>query len=199
MIARALSYFYFQTWNFRLWTPPDRKFLLRKIFPHFDNDPNVHSVLFVGVQRYTRGYDRKFASAKFISIERDPKLARFAGAHHIVGDAVDIARFRQSHFPQGLDLVILNGVIGYGVNEENGVERVVTELAAQLNPGGQLVIGYNPNLTPDIELDAIPAIGRYFAFGSWFGTAAPAFRLPLLRNAVHEYRFFSRNAIQVTI
>jgi hypothetical protein len=187
---RAISFFYFQTWNFGLWSPPDRKYLTQEILSRFGKDPTIKNVLFVGVQRYTKSYAAYFPNARFITIDFDPKLTKFGSRFHICDDVVNLSRYQKTYFPDGIDLCVLNGVIGYGVNSKAETEAMLSEIEKLMNPSKTLIIGYNPFLTPQIKLSEINKLSDSFRRSP--GETETEFVLPFHSHAVHRYSFYTK-------
>lgn len=192
---KLYSYFYFQSWNLGLWTPPDRRFLKNQILPSYAENPDVKTVLFVGVRRYTRTYTKFFKRAQFITIDNDPAAERFGSRDHICADIRTLGQW-QSRFPRGLDLVFLNGVIGFGLNDVASVEETIQLLARHLRPGGRLVLGVNPLKDSHISLDRLESLRANFSPVGLTNEAPDryTFSFPLLPGARHEYRFFARRS-----
>jgi SAM-dependent methyltransferase len=80
--------------------------------------------------------------------------------HHIVGD---VTRIDDLCTPDSFDAVLLNGVIGDGLDEEGQMNRAVTAIARILRPNGILLIGWNSlKKHPDpVQLKAVAAYFRH--------------------------------------
>jgi SAM-dependent methyltransferase len=69
-----------------------------------------------------------------------PSRKRYGAAHHIVDGLQNLDR----HFaPNSLDLILCNGVFGWGLDERADVERAFAVCAQCLSAGGVLVIGWD--------------------------------------------------------
>jgi hypothetical protein len=139
---------------------PDRRYLEEQILPHVVAS-GFSRVLFVGCRRYTRRYGRWFdgSSTDFWTVDCDPRAARFGEPErHLVCDIRAIgSRVRRESF----DLVILNGIFGFGVDDEASMEETLTAIHSILIPAGKLIVGWNEGLTPDPwELDAMRRLFR---------------------------------------
>ena len=44
---------------------------------------------------------------------------------------------------ESFDVVVANGVIGWGLNEQAGFEQMMAQCHRVLKPGGLLILGYN--------------------------------------------------------
>jgi SAM-dependent methyltransferase len=59
---------------------------------------------------------------------------------HIVAPIQDV----HLHVPPAtFDVVVMNGVYGWGVNDRPALTAALTSIAAVLKPGGKLVLGWN--------------------------------------------------------
>jgi SAM-dependent methyltransferase len=116
----------------------DRRVLEQIIFPHFLNDRKYRDVLFVGCDWYTAGYNAWFEEKNYWTIESDPKLRKFGAKQHIVDSLQNLPR----HFPAGtLDLIVCNGVFGWGLDAATDVEKAVAACYDALREGGILLVG----------------------------------------------------------
>ena len=126
--------------RFRLQTKPDRYILENVIFGALLADEDIHRLLFVGCASYTRSYSSYFVDREFWTIDVDERMARHGGPRHIVGSITEMSR----HFPPGsLDVVICNGVIGFGLDTEEECDRAFRECYVCLRSGGLLIVGWD--------------------------------------------------------
>jgi SAM-dependent methyltransferase len=141
---------------------PDRKVLDTVILPPLIRDPACRRVVFVGCDWYTRHYEDMFAGADYWTIEVDPARARFGARQHLVGPMVEIGE----RFPPGsVDLVICNGVVGWGLNDPLEIEASLRACLKALRPGGVLVIGWNDIPEKRVaDLESIPALREFRPF-----------------------------------
>jgi SAM-dependent methyltransferase len=126
---------------------PDRVFLEKRIFPALLK-LDLRRALLIGVAYYTWRYPAMFArrGVETWTIDIDPIKSRW-GSHgrHVTGDAMELLRY----FPAAdLDLVVFNGVLGYGIDDVASAARVFRAVAAVLKPGGLLVLGWNTDKHP---------------------------------------------------
>jgi hypothetical protein len=92
----------------------DRRVLEQVIFPYFLNDKSCKTVLFVGVHWYTRGYNKRFENSKrYITIDFDPSKRKYGANEHLVDDIKNLGKHLG---PLSLDLILMNGVFGWGLN-----------------------------------------------------------------------------------
>lgn len=118
----------------------DRRVLEQVIFPYFVDRAEFSSVLFVGTAWYTEPYTQIFRAKNYWTIEIDPSQAQYGSSNHIVDSIEHIDR----HFlPRSLNLIICNGVFGWGFDAKPSVEAAFARCFDLLRPGGVLVVGWN--------------------------------------------------------
>jgi SAM-dependent methyltransferase len=116
----------------------DRRILEQIIFPHFLRNRECKDLLFVGCDWYTQGYNAWFEEKNYWTIDVDPTMRKFGAKQHIVDGLQNISH----HFPRGsLDLIVCNGVFGWGLDDATAVEQAVGGCREVLRHGGILVIG----------------------------------------------------------
>lgn len=166
----------------------DRAVLEQKIFPHYYSNPLVCDVLFVGCNTYTAHYQSEFfPDVNFVTLEPDFELAKFGASCHIVAPLEELGR----HCPPGsFDLIICNGVFGWGLNDYDQCEAAFNQCHECLVHGGHLVLGWDdlPQRTP-VPLDRLRSLARFhkqvFApLGSWRYRTDTPFR--------HTYDFYRK-------
>ena len=169
---------------------PDRTVLETIIFPYFQHVSEVQSVLFVGCDWYTRHYESAyFAGKDYWSIDPAPRARKFAGRQHVVAPLEELGR----HFrPERFDLIVCNGVFGYGLNEPGQCEQAFRECHSRLRVNGYLVMGWDdtPERTP-VPMRAVRSLAAFERFefpplGSWRYTTDTAYR--------HTFDFYRRSA-----
>lgn len=156
----------------------DRRVLEQVIFKHVLTLAWVRRVLFVGCDWYTKHYERSFFNKHdYWTLDCSERAARFGGTHHIL-DRVE--RLDQHFCEARFDLILLNGVYGFGLNTPNACERAFEHCHSRLAEHGQLVFGWNdiPARTP-VALESIQSL-RLFQpetfppLGVWrYRTATP--------------------------
>lgn len=116
----------------------DRHVLEQIIFPHFLQDLECRDILFVGCDWYTQGYNAWFEQKNYWTIEIDPAMRRFGAKQHIVGGLQNIS---DHFFPGSLDLIVCNGVFGWGLDAAMDVEKAIRGCHEALRDGGVLIVG----------------------------------------------------------
>lgn len=126
--------------NLFSWNKADRRLLERTILPAIAKMANCKRVLFVGCEYYTRPYARLFRHLEFWTIDVDAKRARYGSRNHVVGT---VERLEQ-HFAEGyFDVIICNGVFGWGLNTREAAEAAFGACYRCLSERGLFVLGWD--------------------------------------------------------
>jgi SAM-dependent methyltransferase len=140
----------------------DRRYMTKKILPALALS-KLQRVLFVGCKEYTARYGKRLTRAgiEYWTTDVNPSAASWGEkGHHIV---CDIAKIDEVCPADSFDAVLLNGVIGDGVDDESAINRTVTAIARILRPNGILLIGWDslkkhPN---PVEIEAVTTYFRH--------------------------------------
>ena len=123
----------------------DRRVLEQVVFRELIVSGKCRKVLFVGCEFYTKWYPRVFeffTDILFATVEPEPSRARFGSKnHHTVGTMETLADspgHRSSY-----DLVILNGIFGFGMDTPEEKTKAFETAYELLKPGGKFLVGYN--------------------------------------------------------
>ena len=120
----------------------NRQFLENAIFKYLDTLLNTDSAqcLFIGTDKRSWHYRSRF-QAKFFTIDNDPGKAIYGDTcNHTIGSATELTlQYERDQF----DVIIANGLIGFGVNDRDQCEALFAGLEAILKPNGVLVLGHN--------------------------------------------------------
>jgi SAM-dependent methyltransferase len=166
----------------------DRRVLERIIFPHFTALPDLRSVLFVGCDWYTKHYGAAFFSTQeFWTIDSSASARKFAGRRHLVAPLEELP----AHFAEGyFDLIICNGVYGFGLDSLTQCEQAFAACHARLRSGGYFILGWDdiPARTP-VPLADVSSLRlfRQFTFpplGTWRYLTETPYR--------HTYDFYRK-------
>lgn len=118
----------------------DRRVLEKEIFPYFVSRTQFSKILFVGCAWYTQGYKTLFQDKDYLTLESDPAESRYGAKKHINDRLENISR----HFQTGeLDLIVCNGVFGWGLDDRISVEQAFDGCYRSLRLGGIFVLGWN--------------------------------------------------------
>ena len=122
----------------------DRHFLEKDIFGYvnkrFGSAGKHHRLLFVGLDKHNWHYHR-LLDLQFHTIDIDARNARYGqpGLHR-TGSATELAECYDSNF---FDVVIANGMVGFGINTLNDFNAMMRGIAEVTKPGGLVVLGYS--------------------------------------------------------
>jgi uncharacterized protein (TIRG00374 family) len=164
----------------------DRHVLEGVVFDYYIERPEVRSILFVGCDWYTRHYERAyFPSKNYWTIDPAPAARKFGARQHLTAALQDLG----DHLPSGyFELIICNGVFGYGLDSREQCERAFEACYHALRAGGHLIVGWDdiPERTP-VSLDEIKSLSRFARkapspLGTWRYTTDTPYR--------HTYDFY---------
>jgi SAM-dependent methyltransferase len=149
----------------------DRRVLERIIFAHYASDPALETVLFVGCEWYTAHYGRRyFARHSYWTIDPDMNRRQFGARRHVVARLEELERYFPCNF---FDLIICNGVYGWGLDRAEDVDAAMAQCHACLRDGGHLLFGWNDvpqrDPAPLSNVHGLARFSRYSfpAFGTW--------------------------------
>ncbi len=95
------------------------------------------------------------------TIDPDPWKRRFGGRRHIVAG---LEEPRAHVAPDSLDLIVCNGVFGWGLDDRADCERAFEGCFAALRTAGELVIGWNDvSEHRPLELASLASLARFRA------------------------------------
>lgn len=163
---------------------PDRRLLERGILPSLAGRADVRRVLFVGCAPYTRHYEAIFERAEYWTIDPVPRRRRWGGRRHIVGRLEGLGR----HVPAAhFDLIVCNGVLGWGLDRRADAEAAFAACHAALRPGGALIVGWN-DVRPHnrITPDRVRALAQFERF-ALRGLGGPQVRVHAPHRHVFEF------------
>lgn len=144
---------------------PDRRYMEEAILPAFAAR-QPRRLLLVGTEYYTRHYPHAFAKAgtEIWTVDIEPQVAQFGVAsRHIVGDVRDVSR----HFPTGhFDAVMMNGILGYGLDSVEAATSAILACRAVLRDCGALLLGWDTNHFDD-PLEQIKELHTHFRPADW--------------------------------
>ena len=138
----------------------DRRYMTTDILPALVSS-KVQRVLFVGCREYTALYGKRLTRARidYWTTDIDPAVAIWGEkGHHIV---YDIGKIDDVCSAESFDAVLLNGVLGHGVDQKDAMNRAVKAIAHILRPNGMLLIGWNSKKKHS-DPAALEAVSMYF-------------------------------------
>ncbi|HEY3258519.1 MAG TPA: class I SAM-dependent methyltransferase [Gemmatimonadaceae bacterium] len=166
----------------------DRRVLEQIIFPDLLADPAIGAALFVGCDWYTKQYERLFSpKVDYWTIDPDPARRKFGAKQHVIAPLEEVER----HFPTArFDLIICNGVYGWGLDGRAASESAFAQCHACLRTGGLFMLGWDdlPARTP-VPLEELASLrlfapSRFPALDSWRYLTDTPYR--------HTYAFYRK-------
>jgi SAM-dependent methyltransferase len=118
----------------------DRRVLESVVLPYFAERDEYARVLFVGCAWYTRHYADIFHGREYWTLDFDPARAKYGSSRHVVGSLENVSAHIR---PGSLDLIICNGVFGWGLSEQSKIEQAFDGCHTILREGGIFVLGWN--------------------------------------------------------
>lgn len=137
----------------------DRELLERIIFPYLLILKNPRRILDIGREAYEKFYNLFFIGRELWTIDRNPSHKNFGSKNHIIDNVVNLKKhFKNRYF----DLVIMNGVFGWGLNQKKDIETAIKGIYDVLKTNGILIFGWNDALdTKPIPLEHIQALKQF--------------------------------------
>lgn len=122
---------------------PDRHYMETTILPSLAS-LKPSRVLDVGVETYTQHYSKWFPpepEGEYWTLDLNPAVAHLRPRErHIVANVLDVASFFK---PESLDVIIMNGPFGYGIDRLDEQEWTIEAVSTLLRPGGRLMVGWD--------------------------------------------------------
>jgi hypothetical protein len=140
-------------------TSNDRTVLEELILPYFAQDMSYQKILFVGCAAYTQWYEELFQQKEYWTIDPKKVKRRYGSERHIVDSIAHIGRHVTKDY---FDIIVINGVIGFGLNRVGDIEQAVDACYEVLARQGILLVGWNDTAqrTP-IDLRATRAVSKF--------------------------------------
>lgn len=161
--------------------------LEEEILPRLAAIEGTRRVLFVGCDYYTSHYAGYFPGAEFITIEPRPTKAKYGGTRHFVGYMEEIAGLLEK---ESVDLVVCNGVYGWGLDRRQDIERAFAASHHVLRPGGLFLLGWNDcEERRPVPLESIGALAK---FEKWNYPGTGSSRIETGSETCHVYDFYRR-------
>lgn len=138
----------------------DRRVLEQIILPAYAQRSDIARVLFVGCAAYTERYGELFSGREYWTIDPVVRFRKYGSARHHITDTLQNL---ETHVARGyFDLVLCNGVLGWGLNTRDDADRAFAACFACMRAGGELLLGWN-DVAPRNRThpDEIPALQRF--------------------------------------
>jgi hypothetical protein len=121
----------------------DRAVLEQMIFRDLYVGRRYRRILFVGCSEFTSWYPMLFAAsgAVFETVDSDPAKRQFGSpSRHFVAPFESLGQRRELH--GAYDLVVLNGVFGYGIDSADAKRAALETAHALVGNRGRVLIGF---------------------------------------------------------
>jgi SAM-dependent methyltransferase len=137
----------------------DRQILEESIIPYFVARDDLYKILFVGCDWYTKPYNKLFEHKEYWTIEPDPFKARFGSQKHVI----DVLENLEKHFSENyFDLIIANGVFGFGINTKEDAETAFQQCFRSLQQDGIFLLGWdNVSRAKPFPLQEIRSLNQF--------------------------------------
>jgi hypothetical protein len=137
----------------------DRRVLEQVILPQYASRSDIARILFVGCAAYTQQYGRLFGSREYWTIDPLQRRQRYGSERHIVDTLQNLGR----HVAPGyFDLIVCNGVLGWGLNAPADADAALSACFAHLRKRGELLLGWNDVAPRNRVLpEDIPTVKRF--------------------------------------
>jgi SAM-dependent methyltransferase len=166
----------------------DRRVLEQIVFPGLLADSSIDAGLFVGCDWYTKQYERLFSpKVDYWTIDPDPARRKYGAKQHVIAPLEQLER----HFPPGrFDLIICNGVYGWGLDGRVASESAFAQGHARLRDGGLFLLGWDdlPARTP-VPVDELDSLNL---FTPWRFPALDTSRYVTDTPYRHTYAFYRK-------
>ncbi len=142
---------------------PDRLILEDIIIPHLIASSEFKRILFVGCDWYTKPYKKFFKTQEYWTIEIDETKKRYGAKNHIIDSIQNLSNHVSQNY---FDVIIHNGVFGYGVNTKEDTEESFNQCFQALRAGGILVFGWNdvPQFKPFPVIEECQSLHKFEPF-----------------------------------
>jgi hypothetical protein len=140
----------------------DRSILEEVILPYLADSNAYRRVLFVGCSAYTQWYSGFFHDKEYWTIDPKRVKRKYGSERHIIDSITNMRRHVARDY---FDLIIMNGVIGFGLNRVREIEQAVEACYETLARQGVLLVGWNDTTrrTP-IDLRAIRSLSKFHEY-----------------------------------
>ena len=170
----------------------DRRVLEEIIIPRVLADFDPKKILDIGREDYQIFYNKFFKNRELWTMDIDPERAEYGaeGKFHITDDAANV----KNHFTNDyFDFILINGVLGWGLDSKAKIEQAFTGLFDILKPKGLLIIGWNDfEDTDTMRPHQIKALKKFKAY-NFKPLGGAEFECD---NGCHKYSFLLRNDAQ---
>ena len=130
----------------------DRDILEKIIFPYVLACFNPKKILDIGRENYQEFYNEFFHGRQLWTIDIDPAKHEFGSIHHITDDAINLKKYFNNN---NFDFILMNKVLGQGLNNKKKIQIIFNAIYDILKPGGIFILGYSDNIIPLNEISGL--------------------------------------------
>lgn len=165
----------------------DRNVLEEIIIPNVLAEFEPQTILDIGREPYQSFYNEFFAERTLWTIDINPKRKKYGAENHICDSIHNLKKYFKNNF---FDFVLMNGVIGWGLNDVKKIEEAIASIYKTLHKDGLFIIGWNDkkDLVP-IRLEKIKALKK---FKKYYFAPLKADEFKCI-NGKHTYSFFVKS------
>jgi hypothetical protein len=140
-------------------TSHDRSILAEVILPYFAQQMAFQKLLFVGCSAYTQRYAELFQGKEYWTIDSKQVKRKYGAQRHIIDSVTNVGRYVARNY---FDVIIMNGVIGFGLNRVDDIEPAIDACYEALASEGILLVGWNdtPRRTP-VDIRQLRALSKF--------------------------------------
>ncbi len=140
----------------------DRTILENVILPYFDRTVSVRKVLFVGCSAYSCRYKELLENKECGTIDPKRVKRKYGSEKHIIDSITNIGKCMvKSYF----DVIIMNGVIGFGLNRVGDIEQAIDACYESLASAGILLVGWNDRASRiPVDIRSIRALIKFHEY-----------------------------------
>src|SRR5919106_1204565 len=103
-------------------TSNDRSVLEEVILPYFAKDMSCQKILFVGCAAYTQWYEELFQRKEYWTIDPKKVKRKYGSERHIIDTIAHVGRYVTKNY---FNVIVINGVIGFGLNRVGDIEQAI--------------------------------------------------------------------------
>lgn len=126
---------------------PSRKWLEQDVLPILPK-LGFKRILFAGTAPYTWHYEAivRRAEGEWITCDINQSAAIWGARRHVVAGVEELDRWFSAGY---FDAVIINGILGFGINTDAELQAALCVVYRMLRPEGLLLLGWNSDATSD--------------------------------------------------
>jgi SAM-dependent methyltransferase len=136
-------YYLYQRYIIKRLNSEQRIYFDNYLIPKYvKNDLNI---LFIGIAWYNKWIFKKYKKTNWVTIDPSPESQKFGAQNHTIGNFPN--DIKTSLYKEKFDIIIFNGVYGWGINCEDTFKKSIKKMYETLKPNGLVLFGYNTEIT----------------------------------------------------